>query len=306
MIFISYAREDRELIQQIMAYVGYALTMGVWTDSKIQFGTSYTHSIQRALDEAWIVIVAWSRKSINSDYVIDEAIRARDAGKLFPIKLEAVNPPLGFGGLQTFDLTDFPRAVRDNGDVHATLERLVNELTAYIPKHVDLPLLLRLNETESRELDIARCLSQERRIALICGLQESVAALPFYHGLGMLGFSTTLQPEPQEFNGAEMLPRMNEVSRADLSIFLLFPTAMSTYYFETCRGWANGMIGYLLFGSLSVELAKKMYLFLAAEPDYHFLSNRSLGLPLAGKGVEETWTTIRFIIERCGERSKQI
>jgi hypothetical protein len=57
MIFISYAREDRELIQGMIDYLAYALALGMWTDSKIRIGTSFTHSIQKALDEAWIVIV---------------------------------------------------------------------------------------------------------------------------------------------------------------------------------------------------------------------------------------------------------
>ncbi len=168
-------------------------------------------------------------------------------GKLFPITLDAVKPPVGFGGLQTLDLTEFRRATEAQADASATLDRLVHELTAYIPKHVNLPLLLRLDETESRELEIAQCLSRERRIALICGLQESVAAVPFYYGLRMLGFSATLEPEPQEFSGAEMVPRMEQVQRAELALFLLFPTAMASNYFETCRGWANGRVGYLLF-----------------------------------------------------------
>jgi TIR domain len=302
MIFISYAREDRELIQEMIDHLAYALTLGVWTDSKIRIGTSFTHSIQKALDEAWIVIVAWSRNSVNSEFVIDEATRAHKRGKLFPVKLEESEPPPGFGTLQTLDLTDYPRTVRDKGDVKAALDPLIHELIAYIPKHIDLPFVLRLNAIQSRELEIARCLSQERRIVLVCGLQESVAALPFYNGLNVLGFSATFQPQPQEASGAEMVPRLEEVRRADLAIFLLFPTAMSSWYFEACHNAACHEIGYLLFGSLTIERAKRMYPFLSAEPDYKFLGDRPLGLALAGAAVEETWATMRFIIERCGVR----
>jgi TIR domain-containing protein len=302
MIFISYAREDRELIQGMIDHLAYALTLNVWTDSNIRIGTSFTHSIQKELDQAWIVIVAWTHNSVNSEFVTDEARRAHSRGKLFPVRLEDIEPPPGFGILQTLDLTGYHKALVSNGDTRAALDSLVHEIISYIPKHIDLPFLLRLNRKQSRELEIARRLSQERRIALVCGRQESLAALPFHNGLNMLGFSATFQPEPEEASGQNMNPLLDEIRQADLTIFLLFPTTMSRWFFEACHRTANSRVCYLLFGSLTIDWAKRMYPFLSNEPDEKFLGGRRIGFPLSGKAVVNTWTTIRFIIERSSSK----
>ena len=68
-IFFSYAHEDLERIRPIVA----ALESQGWTvfwDRRIPAGQTWRSYIGKALDEGKCMIVAWSRDSINSDWVI--------------------------------------------------------------------------------------------------------------------------------------------------------------------------------------------------------------------------------------------
>ena len=105
-IFISYAHEDEMRIQEIV----HALEEKGWStfwDRRIPAGKTWHGYIGKALSEARCVIVAWSRDSITSEWVIEEANRAKGRGVLVPVLLDSVEPPLGFSGIQAADLTQW-------------------------------------------------------------------------------------------------------------------------------------------------------------------------------------------------------
>jgi TIR domain-containing protein len=104
-VFISYAREDRE-VAALLAKQLEAQGFVVWWDWQLVGGTNYRHAIQEELTKADKAIVMWSRHSIRSDFVIDEASTAKTAGKLVPISIDGSAPPLGFGGLHTIAVKD--------------------------------------------------------------------------------------------------------------------------------------------------------------------------------------------------------
>jgi hypothetical protein len=103
-IFISYAREDRdrvELLASALAAEGWS----VWWDRELPFGgRPFGQVIEEALEAARCVIVVWSSSSLASSWVLDEAAHARDGGKLLPIRIEPVKPPLGFRQFHLADL----------------------------------------------------------------------------------------------------------------------------------------------------------------------------------------------------------
>jgi hypothetical protein len=109
-VFISYAREDREAVA-LLAKQLEAQGFAVWWDWQLVGGSNYRHAIQEELTKADKVIVVWSRHSVRSDFVIDEASAAKEAGKLVPIRIDGSAPPLGFGGLHTIAAQDLPEAV---------------------------------------------------------------------------------------------------------------------------------------------------------------------------------------------------
>lgn len=101
-IFISYARDDREKIEKLAAALegeGYV----VWWDRRIEPGSEFSKDIERELNEAKSVIVAWSVTANQSSWVKDEASAAHEQGKLVPIRLGADRPPMGFRQYQALD-----------------------------------------------------------------------------------------------------------------------------------------------------------------------------------------------------------
>ena len=126
-IFFSYASVDRERVAPIV----HALTEAghtVWWDRHIAGGAAYAREIEAALEACQVVIVAWSKGSLGSDWVRDEAAFGRDRKRLLPVRLDAVEPPLGFRQYQTLDLTAFNK---DPGNPahHALLKALGAEGT---------------------------------------------------------------------------------------------------------------------------------------------------------------------------------
>ncbi len=91
-VFISYAREDRERIA-ILARCLEEEGWDVWWDrDDIRAGQRFSSVIDEALDAAACVIVAWSRHSESSRWVLAEAHAADEDNKLVPIFLEKVRP----------------------------------------------------------------------------------------------------------------------------------------------------------------------------------------------------------------------
>ena len=62
-LFLSYARADRaraEKLADVLTRAGYT----VWWDALIEGGAQYATSIRQALETADVVIVLWSRNSV--------------------------------------------------------------------------------------------------------------------------------------------------------------------------------------------------------------------------------------------------
>ena len=110
-LFVSYARADRgraERLIKALEKLGYV----VWWDARLEGGSAFAQSIHDALQQADAVVVLWSRTSIASDWVRDEAAVGRDRKRLVPLSLDAAEPPLGFRQYHTIDVSRWP----DSGD----------------------------------------------------------------------------------------------------------------------------------------------------------------------------------------------
>jgi TolB-like protein/tetratricopeptide (TPR) repeat protein len=103
-VFLSYTRSDEAKARQLAAALesaGYE----IWWDGLIEGGAAYSLSIEAALDSADAVLVLWSAKSVESDWVRDEAAQGRERHRLVPLSLDGTQPPLGFRQYQVIDLT---------------------------------------------------------------------------------------------------------------------------------------------------------------------------------------------------------
>ncbi|HJS40212.1 MAG TPA: TIR domain-containing protein [Sphingomicrobium sp.] len=103
-VFLSYDREDgakARVIAQALEPAGHF----VWWDLHIKGGAEYGKVIEQALEAADAVVVLWSANSVDSAWVRDEAAAGRDGGRLIPILIEPVTPPMGFRQYQNLDFT---------------------------------------------------------------------------------------------------------------------------------------------------------------------------------------------------------
>jgi hypothetical protein len=102
-VFISYASEDREKASKMAG----ALSGRGWSvcwDRKIVAGQSFDQVIERELETAKSVVVLWSKNSISSEWVKNEAAVAAERGVLVPALIDPVKIPLEFRRKQTVDL----------------------------------------------------------------------------------------------------------------------------------------------------------------------------------------------------------
>jgi adenylate cyclase len=101
-VFLSYSREDAPAAKQLAECIGRAGHQ-VWWDRQIEGGSRFTAEIDRELKAADAVVVIWTKSSIESPWVQDEAAEGRDSGRLVPVLVGADKPPLGFRQFQSID-----------------------------------------------------------------------------------------------------------------------------------------------------------------------------------------------------------
>ncbi len=122
-IFFTYAPADAGRAQAIAeALKAYGLDVA-W-DRTLLPGERYDAVVTRRLAEAKAVVVLWSNASIASSLIMDEAAAARDQGKLLPVRIDAVDSPLGFRQLQTADLAGWPDAANSAHGLQSLAEAL--------------------------------------------------------------------------------------------------------------------------------------------------------------------------------------
>lgn len=102
-VFLSYDREDAGKARPIAVALEKA-GHSVWWDLHVRGGAQFSKVIEEELKAADAVVVLWSKQSVESAWVRDEAAAGRDAGRLVPVSLDNTEPPLGFRQFQTIAL----------------------------------------------------------------------------------------------------------------------------------------------------------------------------------------------------------
>ncbi len=131
-LFVSYKAEDRArvapLVQALQAD-GYS----VWWDAEIGGGEEWRDAICQHLDAAQRVIVVWSKKSVgpHGNFVRDEATRALKRRAYLPVRIDKVDPPLGFGEMQSLDLVGW-KGDRESRKYQALLAALGKDRPALV------------------------------------------------------------------------------------------------------------------------------------------------------------------------------
>jgi len=105
-ILLSYAHEDRPVSAAIAEELT-KLGVDVWWDRDLLGGEDFRERISEMLARAPATIVIWSRRSIHSKWVINEAALAEQHQRLIPVSIDGEPPPIDFRSAHTLDLKDW-------------------------------------------------------------------------------------------------------------------------------------------------------------------------------------------------------
>ena len=145
-IFISYAREDIGSAKQLADALD-SQGWSVFWDRTIPAGQSWRSYVGKALDEAGCVIVIWSKSSIESEWVYEEAGYGKRRGILVPVRFDAVLPPIGFSEIQAADLCGWTGSTTAN-----SFRKLLEPVTTLLgrPPHLLLEERQRQEKQEAK------------------------------------------------------------------------------------------------------------------------------------------------------------
>jgi hypothetical protein len=127
-IFISYNNKDKDkakLFATLLTQQGWS----VFWDKNIPPGKTFDDYIGEQLDAAKCIIVLWSKNSVSSDWVKEEAQRGAARKVLVPIFIEQVSPPLGFGRIEAAELIAW-----DGNTDEVEFQNLLHAITMLIPE----------------------------------------------------------------------------------------------------------------------------------------------------------------------------
>lgn len=103
-VFLSYSRADQKRALPLIKALE-AAGLQVWWDGLLEGGATYLPTTEAALENADAVVVLWSKLSVESNWVRDEAQRGRDRQCLVPLTIDGTMPPLGFRQFQVIDIS---------------------------------------------------------------------------------------------------------------------------------------------------------------------------------------------------------
>ncbi len=250
-LFLSYAHDDHAQAQRLAAALkraGYT----VWWDALIEGGTRYAKTIDEALQAADAVIVLWSRRSVDSDWVRDEAAQGRERHRLVPLSLDGTHPPLGFRQIQMIDMSHW-RGRADAPQMDAVRRAIASALgQAPLPAQREVsPWLTRRRAVVGGTAAAAALASGGALVAWQSGLlgagraeARSIAVLPFKNLSGDPG---------QSFLSDGLTEEVRAALARNAALMVLAATSSNTVRED--QGGARSIAGklgvaYLLDGSV--------------------------------------------------------
>jgi hypothetical protein len=129
-IFIIYAPPNRGMAKALAGHLN-DLDYSVWWSRDIEGSCLFNQVIEGAVQDAKVVIVLWSRHSVESNWVCFLTSMAVGYGTLVPATIEKdVDPPLQFTNTPILNFTDTKSIVDSTG-----YKKLIRDLRTRIPRN---------------------------------------------------------------------------------------------------------------------------------------------------------------------------
>lgn len=157
-IFLSYCSADRSVARKLVD----SLTsegLSVWWDDRLTPVEQWDRLIEKEIHAASAVLVIWTPRAIESDWVRIEANFGRQRKKLLQARFEECDVPLQFTLLQWLDLDSWlTSGDRGNWQKLMTWFRTLIEMRAPITQHVPSPPVSALPNSSDTD-DLAQTLA---------------------------------------------------------------------------------------------------------------------------------------------------
>lgn len=102
-IFLSYSSKDRGRVRAVFEALTQQGWSVFWDHLSIKTGANWRSKIEKEIKNSRCVIVVWSKDSIHSEFVLEEAEIAKKRKVLIPIAIDPVELPFGFSQRQTLN-----------------------------------------------------------------------------------------------------------------------------------------------------------------------------------------------------------
>ena len=163
-IFISYASEDRARAK-VLAGSLEDRGWSVWWDREVLPGRQFSQIIEEELGKAKCVIVLWSKESVESEWVRNEAREAARREVLVPVSIDNVDIPLEFSGTEAANLVDWRV-----GTPHPEFDRLFRAVCAILGQ----PVLAKTSETtpggQERRLETKKTGTKSQKVKVLAAI----------------------------------------------------------------------------------------------------------------------------------------
>lgn len=196
-------------------------------DDRLEGGEHFRDTIERQLAVADLVIVVWSERARTSRWVLDEAERGAQRGVLLPIRLDATALPLGFGGFQVVDFSNW------DGDYQREIWRRFLRRIAVLPN--------------------AKAVAPQR---IAASLARQIALVTLMWGTAIGGVLWTLYSPttPDDVLGHPLLDAVALASLAALPVVLWSAVEVRRAGFKPLRQLIRRSARWLLIGALAALL----------------------------------------------------
>jgi BRCT domain type II-containing protein len=153
-IFISYSSKDRSTTRAL-AKILEKQGLKVWWDKNLEPGKAFDRAISKALDDSESIVVLWSKNSVKSDWVLDEAYEGLERKILVPAMIETTKLPFGYRRIQAINLSRWKGADSAKGikDLIKSLQALIGPAEESKAKPKKKPKSVKITRRLSGALD---------------------------------------------------------------------------------------------------------------------------------------------------------